>query len=235
MRALRSARRQRGVDDERLRRGSGGSSSAGRASCPGPGSNTAGVGATARRSRADWPVMSLPSNTMRPPLGGWMPTSALPSVDLPQPDSPTMPSVSPGRTSNDTPSSARTAPVFQPEHVAHREMARQRIDLRGSARRSCRRRLAPIGMIAAHLVPAAERRRRRTLVAAGVGRARAAGMEPASGGRADQARDLAADLAQLAARARQALEQAHGVGMAAAAGRNRRPAPSPPPGPRTSR
>jgi hypothetical protein len=43
-----------------------------------------------------------------------MPASALPSVDFPQPDSPTMPSVSPGVTSNDTPSSARTAPVFMP-------------------------------------------------------------------------------------------------------------------------
>ena len=30
---------------------------------------------------------------------------------LPQPDSPTMPSVSPGRSSNDTPSTARTTPA----------------------------------------------------------------------------------------------------------------------------
>jgi hypothetical protein len=32
-------------------------------------------------------------------------------VDLPQPDSPTMPSVSPFRTSKDTPSTACTAPM----------------------------------------------------------------------------------------------------------------------------
>ena len=37
-----------------------------------------------------------------------------PVVDLPQPDSPTRPSVSPGITSNDTPSTARTTPAGLP-------------------------------------------------------------------------------------------------------------------------
>src|SRR5947207_15815957 len=82
----------------------------------------------------------------------------------------------------------------------------------GSARRSCRGPLGD-GMIAAHLVTTAKRRDGGALGAADIGRARAAGMETASGGRADQPRDLAADLAQLAAGAGQAFEQAHGIGM----------------------
>ncbi len=39
-------------------------------------------------------------------------------VDLPQPDSPTMPSVSPGCTSKETPSTARTTPPPRPNRPA---------------------------------------------------------------------------------------------------------------------
>ena len=46
-----------------------------------------------------------------PTVGRSSPMSSLASVDLPQPDSPTMPSVSPRRRSRLTPSTARTAPI----------------------------------------------------------------------------------------------------------------------------
>ena len=42
-----------------------------------------------------WRVMSSPSNTMRPAVGSTMRRIASPVVDLPQPLSPTSPSVSP--------------------------------------------------------------------------------------------------------------------------------------------
>ena len=48
-----------------------------------------------RRSRPDWVVTSVPSRTIRPAVGSMMRISALPVVDLPQPDSPTRPRVSP--------------------------------------------------------------------------------------------------------------------------------------------
>src|SRR4051794_41591581 len=56
------------------------------------------------------------------------------TVDLPQPDSPTMPSASPGATENDTPSRARTATVFgtgQPR-FALKVLARSRTTSNGS-------------------------------------------------------------------------------------------------------
>src|SRR5690606_39111906 len=46
--------------------------------------------------------------------GGSSPSSPRPSVDLPQPDSPTSPSVSPGHRSKLTPSTARTGPDSVP-------------------------------------------------------------------------------------------------------------------------
>ncbi|CPO11296.1 Uncharacterised protein [Bordetella pertussis] len=64
------------------------------------------------RSGRNWlsdnPAISRPLNTSLPPS---MPISLsrhLPMVDLPEPDSPTMPSVSPRRTSKLTSSTART-------------------------------------------------------------------------------------------------------------------------------
>src|SRR5438067_2893 len=42
------------------------------------------------------------------------PNSARPSVDLPDPDSPTRPSTSPGASESDTPSTARTVPDERP-------------------------------------------------------------------------------------------------------------------------
>ena len=53
-------------------------------------------------------VMSVPPNVTVPLVGSWSRMSSRPSVDLPQPDSPTMPSVSPRRTARETPSTAWT-------------------------------------------------------------------------------------------------------------------------------
>src|SRR6266700_468372 len=55
-------------------------------------------------------VMSRPSKTIFPPVGSSSRTTARPVVVLPQPDSPTRPSVSPGATVKSTPSTARTTP-----------------------------------------------------------------------------------------------------------------------------
>src|SRR6266404_5422089 len=52
--------------------------------------------------------MSSPSKTMRPEVMSSMRRTARPVVDLPQPDSPTSPSVSPRLTVKDTPSTAFT-------------------------------------------------------------------------------------------------------------------------------
>ncbi len=58
---------------------------------------------TTRRSAAsdfrclrDMVVMSWPCSLTVPADGGWRPSTALPIVDLPDPDSPTTPRVSPG-------------------------------------------------------------------------------------------------------------------------------------------
>src|ERR1051325_11075415 len=51
---------------------------------------------------------SIPSNSTEPAVGSMSRRIIRPVVDLPQPDSPTRPSVSPGMTSNETPLTART-------------------------------------------------------------------------------------------------------------------------------
>src|SRR5215218_1222752 len=56
-------------------------------------------------------AMSTPSTTMAPLATGTRRMIALPSVDLPQPDSPTSPSVSPTARSRLTPLTARTTPA----------------------------------------------------------------------------------------------------------------------------
>jgi len=68
-------------------------------------------------------------------------------------------------------------------------------------------------MVAAHVMPPAEGGDGGPVRAALLARSQAARMETASRGRIDQNRNLAADLAQLATRIRQAFEQAHGIGM----------------------
>ena len=60
----------------------------------------------ARRSPPPKPVTLWPSNTISPEVGSISRSTQRPVVDLPQPDSPTSPSVSPRSTANDTPSTA---------------------------------------------------------------------------------------------------------------------------------
>ncbi len=57
---------------------------------------------------------SSPRNRIAPPLGAWTWTRARARVDLPEPDSPTSPRVSPGCSSRSTPSSAVTARRREP-------------------------------------------------------------------------------------------------------------------------
>src|SRR5207302_2778826 len=59
--------------------------------------------------------MSSPSKRASPAVGRSRRSSSRASVDFPQPDSPTSPSVSPRATSKLTPSTARTAPVARPK------------------------------------------------------------------------------------------------------------------------
>ena len=63
-------------------------------------------GGRRQAGRSRWP-----SNRISPAVGLWMPMMALPSVDLPQPDSPTSPKTSPGIRSNETPSTALIEPM----------------------------------------------------------------------------------------------------------------------------
>ncbi|MNI78284.1 hypothetical protein D3C73_1346450 [compost metagenome] len=53
-------------------------------------------------------MAGFPWNKTLPDVGGWSPTSTDASVDLPQPDSPTMPTVSPRLMVKSTPSTALT-------------------------------------------------------------------------------------------------------------------------------
>ena len=74
----------------------------------GPGRSSAARGGTAAARAGESVVMSSPSKRTVPLVGSSSRTSSRPSVDLPQPDSPTSPSVSPRRTSSETPSTACT-------------------------------------------------------------------------------------------------------------------------------
>src|SRR4051812_45898616 len=69
-----------------------------------------------RRARRSADPLSRTMFSLRtmiePEVGFSRPTSSLASVDLPQPDSPTPPSVSPRGSSMSTPSTARTAPTL---------------------------------------------------------------------------------------------------------------------------
>src|SRR5690349_14504229 len=53
------------------------------------------------------PLTSRPFSQISPAVSRWMPSIVRPSVDLPDPDSPTMPKISPRRTARSTPSTAR--------------------------------------------------------------------------------------------------------------------------------
>ena len=81
-------------------------SSAGRASRPSPGRRSACAGASASSPSARGRGGSTPSKVISPSVGSSSRRSVRPRVDLPQPDSPTRPTVSPRRISRSTPSTA---------------------------------------------------------------------------------------------------------------------------------
>ena len=60
-----------------------------------------------------------PASTSPPASGAWMPSIALASVDLPEPDSPTRPSVSPSARPRSTPTSAGIDVALLPERLRH--------------------------------------------------------------------------------------------------------------------
>ena len=70
-----------------------------------------------RYSRPLLLARSLPPKRITPAVGFSRPTSIRPMVVLPQPDSPTRPSVSPLRMSNDTPATALTDADLALQHA----------------------------------------------------------------------------------------------------------------------
>src|SRR5437667_225928 len=149
-----------------------------------------------------------------------MPLTVFPSVDFPQPLSPTRPRVSPGHTVKDTPSTARSQPIRRPNALRTgkcrtRSTTSSRDGGAGTAwitplSRGAHRTVVITDddrMVAAHAVVAAEAGRLRPAGAALRGGVVAARVEPAAGGRIDEARHLARDVPDLGVRARQALQQ----------------------------
>ena len=70
------------------------------------------VGRTCRNSRPEMLLIGFPPTSISPAVISWSRRIDRPTVDFPQPDSPTRPSVSPSWISNDTSSTAFTSPTF---------------------------------------------------------------------------------------------------------------------------
>src|SRR5579883_1216357 len=79
-----------------------------------------------RLARSSSAVMSMPSNTTEPAAGLTRPSRARPSVVLPEPDSPTMPTVSPRRTAMLTPCKTAAGARRRPNWPAGRPYATTR-------------------------------------------------------------------------------------------------------------
>jgi len=89
----------------------------GSSDAPGPDRRIAGCDARRAGPPATAGRSAAPRNQISPHLT-WMPMMVLPSVDLPQPDSPTSPKTSPGIRSNETPSTALDR-AMRRERAAH--------------------------------------------------------------------------------------------------------------------
>ena len=105
------------------------------ASCPGsarragPGRPSAGAGAWgAAGARAGRRAPRRAASTL-PPVGRTRPSSARPSVVLPEPDSPTRPRTSPSCRSNETPSTAFTAPPAAAREARLEALVQREVDL----------------------------------------------------------------------------------------------------------
>ena len=88
-----------------------------------------------RIAEADASAISWPAKRIEPAVGSWMRTTSRAKVDLPQPDSPTTPTVSPAATSRSTPSTARTTLLApnRPSRGSGKCLTRPRTDKSGSA------------------------------------------------------------------------------------------------------
>ena len=108
-------------------------------------------------------VRSPPSKRISPAVGSSSRSSVRPSVDLPQPDSPTRPSVSPRRTSRSTPSTAWTLADGALEEAAFRT-GKYFLTARARTSASRRRRLGLHGLrLRAHATTCRARDSRRPL------------------------------------------------------------------------
>ena len=203
---------------------------AGSATSRGPGRSSASRAASGASAALDRCVMSRPWNTIRPAVGSISRVSSRPVVVLPQPDSPTIPKVSPAATLRSSPSTARTVPTERrrtPRRTG-KCFSRPVTDSSGSALTGgarSRRSTAP----GARRGRGGRRRggpRRRPSVSdgtwvaaqpAGARLVRAAGVERAPGRDVDQARRRTLHgreaVAPVAVQARHGAEQAPGVGM----------------------
>src|SRR5690606_20272148 len=171
-----------------------------------------------RSARSSLPVslkMSRPSNNTEPLVGGSSRISTWASVDLPQPDSPTTPSVSPLCRSNDTPSTARTWPtVFLNTMpcLTGKCLTRSRTCRMGSA--IADHLLGEVALAVPAVAEVVVARHRR---AAHRGRLRAPRVERAAAGDVEQARRQALDRLQrlaLLVQPGQRVEQPDGVRVA---------------------
>src|SRR3954447_18797971 len=181
-----------------------------------------------RMSRSALPLrlkMSWPLNRTVPAVGRSSAMSNRPSVDLPQPDSPTTPRVSPLRRSKLTPSTARTAPTCflnRMPRVRGKCLTRSRTSSTGSAPGLAAARLD--GLVIDQLLPEVARAgavrgdvvQRWFVRATHVTRIRAARVERAAWRDPGQDRGQALDRVQLlalAVDARDRVQQPFGVGV----------------------
>src|SRR5262245_6884988 len=176
-------------------------------------------------SRADKPVMTNPSRRMVPAVGSISLTIMRAAVDLPHPDSPTMPSVSPARTEKEMPLTAKTEPNRRPNMPRRTGKCLTRPSTSRTVTGS-----GMLGLCSALRMPAGRQMARRLLLerrhsaAALLGGKRAAGGECTTRRTRAKARQHAGNLGQarvlrLAAAVdpRHGAEQAHRVGMTRAA------------------
>src|SRR5690606_6856477 len=144
-------------------------------------------------------VMSFPSTLTVPEVGRSRAMSSLARVDLPHPDSPTMPSVSPRCRSKETPSTALIAPTWRLKTmpwVSGKCLTRSRTSRIGSPGAAIED-LPPV--VAGALAGAAHRLQRGHLGLAPVPAVRAAGVERAAGRHLEQVRRCPLDRVQLPA------------------------------------
>src|SRR5262245_34908166 len=191
-----------------------------------------------RKSPSPRLVMSLPSNSIRPSVGLYSRRIARPTVDFPQPDSPTSPSVSPRRMSIVTPSTARMLPMCRsrtsPLLMGNQTLRSSSLTsdpfavltaARSSCRPSCRRCLSgsfPLldrhRVEAGNLMPAFDLYERRNLLAGQVDLVPAARLEGTGCRRLEHVPRLTLDRTEPRAAGgiepRHALEQAESVRVA---------------------